>query len=133
MKADATKIKFQKSIVFPGEEKRCKNVFVIGCGRWGTFIAWYLDKIGHNVSLYGRVASAHMQELLANGKNSYLTLSDTTNLVTTYDGTNQADYIVISVGSQQLQSVASEIARNRVEGKTIILCMKGIEIDTARI
>ena len=132
LKADATKIKFQKSIVFPEEEKRSKNVFVIGCGRWGSFIAWYLDKIGHNVFLYGREASAHMQELLATGKNSYLTLSDTTKLVTTYDGINRADYIVISVGSQQLQSVASEIEKKRVEGKTIVLCMKGIEISTGR-
>ena len=28
------------------------NITVIGCGRWGTFIAWYLDSIGHNVKLY---------------------------------------------------------------------------------
>jgi len=63
-------------------------------------------------SLYGRETSAHMQELLATGKNSYLTLSDTTKLVTTYDGINRADYIVISVGSQQLQSVASEIEKS---------------------
>ena len=27
---------------------------VIGCGRWGSFIAWYLRKIGHEVTLYGQ-------------------------------------------------------------------------------
>lgn len=132
LKADVTKIRFQKSIVFPGEEKRSKNVFVIGCGRWGTFIAWYLDKIGHKVSLYGRETSAKMQELLATGKNSYLSLTDSIHLVTTYEGINPADYIVISVGAQQLQSVATELAMNRADGKTVILCMKGIEIDTGR-
>ena len=26
---------------------------VIGPGRWGSFIAWYLKKIGHEVLLYG--------------------------------------------------------------------------------
>ena len=31
------------------------KITVIGCGRWGSFIAWYLDKAGHSVSLYGRV------------------------------------------------------------------------------
>lgn len=132
LKADASKIKFQKSIVFPGEEKSSKNIFVIGCGRWGTFIAWYLDKIGHKVSLYGRETSVKMQELLATGKNSYLSLTDSIHLVTTYEEINRADYIVISVGAQQLQSVATELAMNRADGKTVILCMKGIEIDTGR-
>ena len=32
LKADLTKIKFQKEIVFPGEEKVSKKVFIIGCG-----------------------------------------------------------------------------------------------------
>ncbi len=27
------------------------KIAVIGCGRWGSFIAWYLDKIGNEVSL----------------------------------------------------------------------------------
>lgn len=46
-----------------------KNIFVIGCGRWGTFIAWYLDKIGHKVSLYGRKQSGHMKRLSDTRKN----------------------------------------------------------------
>ena len=25
------------------------NISVLGCGRWGSCIAWYLDKIGNNV------------------------------------------------------------------------------------
>lgn len=132
LKADTTKIKFQKDIVFPGEEKSTKNIFVIGCGRWGTFIAWYLDRIGHKVSLYGRESSVHMQELLTTGKNSYLTLSDTMKLVTTYEEIEQADYIVISVGAQQLQSVVVDMALQQLIEKTVVLCMKGIEIDTGR-
>ena len=82
--------------------------------------------------MYGRETSAKMQELLATGKNSYLSLTDSIRLVTTYEEINRADYIVISVGAQQLQSVATELAMNRADGKTVILCMKGIEIDTGR-
>lgn len=74
LKADLTKIKFQKEIVFPEEDKNAKKVFVIGCGRWGTFIAWYLDKIGHKVFLYGRENSRNMRELLETRKNNYLSL-----------------------------------------------------------
>lgn len=35
------------------------NATVIGCGRWGSFIAWYLDNLGYNVMLYGREESEH--------------------------------------------------------------------------
>ena len=48
------------------------KVTVIGCGRWGSLITWYLDKIGHEVSLYGRASSPHMQRFLAERKNDLL-------------------------------------------------------------
>ena len=132
LKADLSKIKFQKEIVFPDEEKSAKNIFVIGCGRWGTFLAWYLEKIGHKVSLYGREQSRHMQELLQTGKNAYLSLSDSIKLTTTYTEIENVDYILISVGAQKLQEVVSELANKGIKGKTVVLCMKGIEIETGR-
>ena len=132
LKADLTKIKFQKEIVFPEKEENAKNVFVIGCGRWGTFIAWYLDKIGHRVSLYGREQSRNMKELLETRKNSYLALSETTHLTTSYEDVHKADYIIISVGAQKLNEVVSELADRLIQEKTIVLCMKGIEIGTGR-
>ena len=33
------------------------RITVIGCGRWGSLIAWYLDRTGHAVTLYGRPGS----------------------------------------------------------------------------
>ena len=132
LKADLTKIKFQKDIVFPGEDKSAKKIFVIGCGRWGSFIAWYLDKIGHKVSLYGRAQSEHMKRLLEKRENQYVTLSERIQLTTTYGDIYCNDYIVISVGAQKLQEVVSELAEKSIQGKTIILCMKGIEVATGR-
>lgn len=132
IKADLTNIKYQKEIVFPEKNKSVKKVFVIGCGRWGTFIAWYLDKIGHIVSLYGRERSDHMKELLATRKNHYLSLPETINLTTTYEEIDKADYIIISVNAQKLQDVTHELANQSLRGKTIVLCMKGIEIETGR-
>ncbi len=41
------------------------KIAVIGCGRWGSFIAWYLDKIGNEVTLYGRETSEKMKNFLA--------------------------------------------------------------------
>lgn len=132
LKADLTKIKFQKEIVFPEEDKKTKKIFVIGCGRWGTFIAWYLNKIGHNVYLYGREQSANMKELIRTRKNKYLSLDESIQLTTTYEDMLSADYVVISVGAQKLQEVVSDMNKLSVHDKTIVLCMKGIEIDTGR-
>lgn len=132
LKADLTKIKFQKEIVFPEEDKKAKKIFVIGCGRWGTFIAWYLNKIGHNVYLYGREQSANMKELIRTRKNKYLSLDESIQLTTTYEDMLSADYVVISVGAQKLQEVVLDMNKLSVHDKTIVLCMKGIEIDTGR-
>lgn len=132
LKADLTKIKFQKEIVFPDEDKQSKKVFVIGCGRWGTFIAWYLDKIGHKVTLYGREQSLNMMQLQKTRKNDYLRIPESIKLSNTYEDIQDTDYVVISVGAQKLQEVADELKARRVCKKVVILCMKGIEIKTGR-
>ena len=52
------------------------NITVIGCGRWGSLITWYLDHIGHRVTLYGRSTSPKMQAFLAIRQNDLLTLPE---------------------------------------------------------
>ena len=108
------------------------KVFTIGCGRWGTFISWYLDSIRHNVTLYGREGNQNMIELVTTRKNKMLTLSDTTRLTYDLSEIEGADAIVISIGSQGLDSLLDEIFPYKIDGKIIILCMKGIEIGTGR-
>lgn len=126
------------SIAFPTEvrllddEKPVKKIFTIGCGRWGTFLAWYLDKIGHDVTLFGRETSARMKELMATRKNEHLSIPETINLTTSYDGCLEADIVVISISAQQLGNVASRLKELEIQNKTIVLCMKGIEIETGR-
>ena len=132
LNADTASIKYQKEIVFPDKSKTPKKVTVIGCGRWGTFIAWYLNKIGHKVSLYGRETSAKMKRLLETRENEYLQLSDSIELVTDLQGIEDAEYIIISIPSQKVQAVVDEMNTCKIENKTIVLCMKGIEISTGR-
>ena len=109
-----------------------KEIFVIGCGRWGTFIAWYLDKIGHSVTLYGRESSARMQALKTERKNEQLTLSESMELTTDLTGCLNAEIVVISIGAQQLSGLAEQLQALKLSGKTIVLCMKGIEIGSGR-
>lgn len=122
----------KKGIVASETEKPVKKIFTIGCGRWGTFLAWYLDRIGHNVSLYGRPSSARMKELMETRQNEHLHISDSLTLVTSYDTIKDCDIVVISISAQQLQDVANTIKEWELKDKIIVLCMKGIEIQTGR-
>ena len=41
------------------------KICVVGCGRWGSLITWYLaEKRGFDVTLYGRESSEHMQRFI---------------------------------------------------------------------
>lgn len=108
------------------------KIFVIGCGRWGSFMAWYLDSIGHDVTLYGRTTSEKMQKILAERKSGVLSLPDSIKLTTELDGLKKCDTVVVSVGSQSLSALMKDVAALRPEYKTFVLCMKGIEISTGR-
>ena len=132
LNADIASIKYQKEIVFPGKITLPKKITVIGCGRWGTFIAWYLNKIGHAVSLYGRENSKRMEKLLQTRENEYLRLADNITLTTDLGVIEEAEYIIISIPAQELQGVVDKLNACKIENKTIILCMKGIEIATGR-
>lgn len=132
LQADISNIKYQKQIVFPVKEQKDKNIFVIGCGRWGSFITWYLDRIGHKVTLYGRSSSERMKTLMETRENEYVKLEDSIQLTTNLKLCLDADIIVISISSQTLYQVAEQLAELGVKDKTIVLCMKGIEIESGR-
>ena len=106
------------------------KIIVIGCGRWGSFIGWYLDHIGHNVTLYGLSDAPSFQRLLTERKNEYITLTPSIGLTTNINETKNKDVIIISVNSQNLRSVCHQLKDINLKDKTIVLCMKGIEIET---
>ena len=108
------------------------NISVIGCGRWGTFLSWYLDKIGHNVTLYGRAGSSNMRMLIETRKNDLLELGDTVSLTTDINDLSQSDVIVISIDSQGLRALFSELKANGLVNKSFVLCMKGLEISSGK-
>ncbi len=105
---------------------------VIGCGRWGTFIAWYLDHIGHEVTLYGREGSKNMERLIKERKNEYVELPQTLTLTQDLSAVTEAETIVISIGSQNLQALCDTLTEYQLCYKTFVLCMKGIEIGSGR-
>lgn len=106
------------------------NISVIGCGRWGSFIAKYLFDIGHKVTLYGRESSHNMQEFLRTRRNSYLTLPDKITLSTDLSISLNSDAIVISIDAQGVRALTKQISEYGVKNKIFVLCMKGLEIST---
>lgn len=108
------------------------KITVIGCGRWGSTITWYLDSIGNSVTLYGRKNSAHMEQFMRDRTNDFLRLPESITLTHDLGCVLDAEVIVISVNSQGLQKVMDELKPYALRGKIFVLCMKGIEISTGR-
>ena len=104
------------------------KITVIGCGRWGSLITWYLaSRKGHDLTLYGRPSSPHMQRFLSEGRNDLLTLPDTVRLSTSLADclTSDCETVIISVGAQGLRALMTELSAYDLTGKTFVLCMKG--------
>lgn len=108
------------------------KISVIGCGRWGSLITWYLDSIHHDVTLYGRESSANMQRFLKERKNDLLEFPESVGLTTDITSVKDAEVIVISINSQGLQILMEQLKELELHNKIFVLCMKGIEIETGR-
>ena len=111
------------------------KISVIGCGRWGSFHAWHAEKIGHEVTLYGRENSANLKKISETGGNDYLQIPATIKLTTNlFEAVNNAEVIIISVGAQNLRELLQEIKSLSLDlkSKKFILCMKGLERGTGK-
>ncbi|MBQ3597512.1 MAG: NAD(P)H-dependent glycerol-3-phosphate dehydrogenase [Clostridia bacterium] len=109
------------------------NISVIGCGRWGTFITWYLSNHGHQVVLWGRTGSEKFNSLKQTRKNEYVSINE--NVLLTDDLSNavkHAQIIIISISSQSLREFMSTLSNYNIKDKIILLCMKGVECDSGK-
>lgn len=108
-------------------------VSVMGCGRWGSFISWYLANTGHKVTEWGRLEGRAFNELKDNGKNEYVELDERICLTSDLSlAVHSAEVIVISIKSQSLREFAREIGKLGAKDKIVVLCMKGLEEDTGK-
>ena len=81
-------------------QRKLYSVAVIGCGRWGTFIAKYLSDVGHAVTLYGRAGSSRTEELLSTRRNALMELPAGVALTTSLNDAVKADVLVVSATPQ---------------------------------
>ncbi len=109
------------------------KISVIGCGRWGTFLAWYLHRTGHETVLYGRKGSERMETLLKTRTNGVTVLPRDILLTQDLETALEQEILVVSVGSQSLRGLIKEIAAlGSAKEKTYVLCMKGLESGTGK-
>ena len=109
------------------------KISVLGCGRWGSCIAWYLDRIGHEVLSGGLSFAPEFIQLKTYRKNDYLSFPDSIEISSDLEySVNRAEVIVISISCQHLREYMTDISKYDLSGKTIVLCMKGIEESTGK-
>lgn len=107
------------------------KISVLGCGRWGSFIAWYLCNHGHEVYSWGPEDDYSYQVLRDTGKNEYVELDKRIRLTCDLkEAVEHAEVIIISISSQGLRGFMKRITEYDVSKKDFVLCMKGIEVST---
>ena len=111
------------------------EISVIGSGRWGTFLAWYVANYCNvdKVKIYSKPDAPDFIELKETRKNAYLSLSDNMYLHDNISEVLDSDFIIISIGCQHLRSLAKELNSYNVAGKTFLLAMKGLEEPNAAV
>ena len=108
------------------------KISVLGCGRWGSFLAWYMHKLGHSVISYGP-GDIIFNELLRTRENEYVKYPDS--IILTSDlkkAVESAEIIIVSIGSQVLRGFLKQVTAFDLTRKKIVLCMKGIEEGTGK-
>ncbi len=110
------------------------KISVLGCGRWGSFIAWYqATQLKNQVISWGPQGDYSYEILKNTGKNDYVTLDKSITLTCDLKyAVTESDVIIISISSQGLRGFMKKITAHPVKDKIFVLCMKGIETHTGK-
>ena len=109
------------------------KISVLGCGRWGSFIGWYLVNTGHNVIQWGTEGNYSFDVLKNTGRNEYVELDKRIDLTPNLEyAVNNSDIIIISISAQGLRSFMKRVTEFDLSNKKFILCMKGVEAETGK-
>jgi glycerol-3-phosphate dehydrogenase (NAD(P)+) len=114
------------------------HITVFGSGRWASFLAWYTATAGHEVLVCGREGSASFERLRSERRNKFLVMPETVRYTSdTAEAWAHSDTLLISISAQQLRAFCANLAQTvplpqsgAPSGKTLVLCMKGLEDPT---
>lgn len=108
------------------------NFTLLGCGRWGSFIAWYLNKQGNDVTVWGLEGDPIVEDLFKTRKNEYVEFPNSIELTKDLKyALEKSDYVIISISAQAVRNLMENVSKiDCYKNKKFILCMKGIEDKT---
>lgn len=110
------------------------KISVLGCGRWGSFIAWYQATVLKNkVVSWGPQGDYSYEVLKSTGRNEYVELDKDITLTCDLEyAVNASNVIIISISSQGLRGFMKKVTAFDLKDKVFVLCMKGIEESTGK-
>lgn len=109
------------------------HISVIGCGRWGGFLGYYTASYcKSHVLMYGLECDPAFQSLRQYGKNDYVVMPENVSVTANLAEALQNDFIIISIGCQNLRGLCKELNQYNLSGKKFLLAMKGLEQDTGK-
>ncbi len=110
------------------------NISILGCGRWGSFIAWYLNKTKHKVTTWGMAEDPYVVDFFKTRVNSYVTFPRSIELTTDLEyAVSKNETIIISISAQAVRELMGKVSKiDGYKNKNYVLCMKGIEESTGK-
>lgn len=109
------------------------KITVLGCGRWGSFISWYLSEQGYEITEWGTEGHKSFDVLKNTGRNEYVQLSDKINLTSDLEKAIAfGEIIIISISAQGLRQFLEKVTQYSCSGKIFVLCMKGLEAQSGK-
>lgn len=109
------------------------HISVIGCGRWGGFLGYYVAKYkGVPTLMYGLEADPAYQSLVKTGCNGYVSMPDNVSYTTDITTALQNQMIIVSIGCQAFRGLCRQLNQYDLTGKRFLLAMKGLEEGTGK-
>lgn len=112
------------------------DISVIGAGAWGTALAQIQAKAGRNVRLWARETEVVESINTVRENTLYLkgvALHGNLHATTGFADCLGADTILLVTPAQHLRATLTALGPDNLAGKTVVLCAKGIEIETGRL
>ena len=75
------------------------KITVIGCGRWGGFLGYYVAKYKKaDVLMYGLEIDPAYQSLIKTGNNGYVTMPENVSYTTDIEKALKNQFVIVSIG-----------------------------------
>lgn len=112
------------------------TIGVIGGGAWGTALSAVIARAGYSVVLWARevevrnsITNTHENVQFLPG----ISLSEKINTTNDPRMFNNADLIFVAIPAQHLRSILEQFLGHLKRDSTIVICTKGIEIETGAL